>query len=197
MPKLKKNIPLILATTFLLTACGGEDVAQRADEIGRQGEAAIAQMEAQYGAQDNLLVEAPDTDAYVKFGGYSDSAFDKVYRYQANVGDVETFIWMTFDNDDMDDQHIAVTLSLRGINEVGEYTLDRQRNGNIYIEIDEMAFRTDAGNAVVNLTSISGDYLEGTFSATNVARTQSSGEEIIEIEQAQFKLPLNDMRRKR
>lgn len=197
MSALNIKASIVLSSAFLLAACGGEDVAQRAEEAGRLGEAAIAEMEAQYGAEGELLQEAPDTDALVKFGGYSDKTFDKVYRYQANVADRATFIWMTFDNDDMDDQHIAVTLTLRGITDEGEYTLDRQRNGDIYIEIDGIAFRTDAGNAVVNLTSTSGDYLEGTFSAENVARNQNRGDEIIEIEQARFKLPLNDMARNR
>jgi hypothetical protein len=168
----------------------------RAEEMGKRGEQAIQEMEGQYGAGgDDLLPEALNTDVLVNFGGYSDQSFDKVYRYQANVGDGSIFIWMTFDNDDMDDQHIAITLNLQGMGGEGEYTLDRQRNGNIYIEIDGLAFRTDAGNATVTITSASGEYLEGTFSAENVARNQKMGDEILAIKDARFRLPLNDMRR--
>lgn len=197
MPAPTIKLATILVPALLFAACADEDAIQRAEELGRQGEEAIAAMEAQYGAEDDQLKEAPDTDVYLKFGGYSDAAFDKVYRYQANVGDRATFIWMTFDSDDMDEQHIAVTLELNGINSEGEYTLDRQKNGNIYIEIDQLAFRSDTGNAVVNLTSTSGDYLEGTFSAFSVDRSQNRGDESIDIKEARFKLPLNDMRRNR
>lgn len=192
---MEKATPILLVSSVLLAACGGEDVAERADEIGRQGEAAIGEMEAQFGAQGDLLEEAPNTEAFVQFGGFSDRSFDKVYRYQANINTQEAFIWMSMDGNEMDDENIAITLSLRGISEVGEHTLDRQRNGDIYIELDGLAFRTDAGNAVVNLTSTTGDFFEGTFSATNVARSQNKGPEVIEIEEARFKLPLNDMRR--
>lgn len=191
---MKKTTPIMLATAVLLSACGGDDVAERAEEIGRQGEAAIAEMEERFGSQVDLLEESPNTEAYVQFAGFSDRAFDKVYRYQANISDREAFIWMSMDANEMDDENIAITLSLRGISEVGEHTLDRQRNGDIYIEIDGVAFRTDAGNAVVNLTSTSGDFLEGSFSATDVSRSQDRGPEVIQIEEARFKLPLNDMR---
>jgi len=189
------NMLFIFGCALVLGACGGDESVERAQELGEQGEAAIADMESAYGAGEELLVEAPDTEVNIEFGGHSNDTFSKVYRYQANVADRSTFIWMTLDNNDMDDQHIAVTVQLNGINEVGEYTLDRQRNGNIYIEMDQIAFRTDAGNATVKLTSTSGDYLEGSFSATNVARNQNRGDEVIEIKDARFKLPLNDMRR--
>ncbi|GEM_PF-4758161 len=194
MNKTKLFVTLILS--FSLFACGdAEQIAQRAEEIGKEGEKAIAEMEAQYGTGDDLLPEAPKTDVQFSFSGYNEQTFDKVYRYQANVGDRASFIWMTFDNNDMDDQHIAVTIDLAAFNGEGEYVLDRQKNGNIYIEIDGLAFRTDAGNSTVNITSASGEYLEGTFSATNVARNQNMGKEIINIENGRFKLPLNDMRR--
>jgi hypothetical protein len=191
MTTLNMKAPVLMACTALLVGCSAEDTAQRAGEMG---DAAIAQMEEQYGSADDLLPEAPNTDVYLKFSGYSDREFDKVYRYQANVTDRDSFIFMTFDNNDMDEQHIAVTITVRGINSEGEYTLDRQRNGDIYIEMDGIAFRTDAGNAVVNLTSTTGDYLEGSFTAQNVGRNQNRGDEVINIEEARFKLPLNDMR---
>lgn len=193
------KVHLLLAgvAAFLVSACGGgEELDKRMEQVAKQGEQAIQDMEDQYGVEGELLKEAPNTDVLVAFGGYTDQSFDKVYRYQANVGDRAMFIWMTFDNDDSDDQHIAITLDLAGISSEGEYKLDRQRNGNIYIEIDGIAFRSDAGNATVNITSASGEYLEGTFSGQNLARSQNRGDEIISIENARFKLPLNDLRRK-
>jgi hypothetical protein len=166
-------------------------------EIGEQVSKQIEETENQYGGsgEEGMLTEAPDTDVMFSISGYKDQTFEKVYRYQANVGDQATFIWMTFDDNDMDEQHIAVTLDLGGISEEGEYTLDRQKNGNIFIEIDGLAFRTDAGNGTVNVTSASGDYLEGTFTAENVERNQQMGDEVLTAVNGEFKLPLNNMKR--
>lgn len=192
-----KLLSLFLAAT-LVVACGnGDELVKRAEEAAKQGEQALSEMEDHYGGVGgDLLQEAPNTDVQVSLDGYSQQSFDKVYRYQANINESSTFIWMTFDNNDMDDQHIAVTLDLAGISGEGEYVLDRQRNGNIYLEIDGLAFRSDAGNAKVKITSASGEYLEGTFSAEQITRTQNRGSEVISIKDARFKLPLNDMRRK-
>lgn len=185
----------VIGICIILSACSDSNITERAEEIAKVGEQAIQEIEDQYGmGGDDLLPEASNTNVLVNFSGYSDQSFDKVYRYQANVADSSAFIWMTFDNNDMDDQHIAVTLDL-AISGEGEYILDRQKNGNIYIEIDGLAFRTDARNGTVNITSASGEYFEGTFSAENVARNQNMGDEIINITEARFKLPLNDMRR--
>ena len=176
-----------------LVSCG-EKTAEKISQLGNEN---IEEMENQYGPEGDLLPEAPNTNVSVTFGDYNNQTFDKVYRYQANVSDSETFIWMTFDNNDSNDQHIAVTLSLRGITKEGEYTLDRQKNGDIYIEMDQKAFRSDAGNAFVKLSSVSGEYMEGTFSVKNASRTQNKSEEKIDIIEAKFKLPLKDMRRKK
>lgn len=194
---MKNTTPLFLiAICLTLNACSDNSITQKAEEIGKAGKRAIETMEEQYGSEtDDLLPEALNTNVLVNFSGYVEQSFEKVYRYQANVADEATFIWMTFDNDDMDDQHIAITIDLAGISDEGQYTLDRQKNGNIYIEIDGLAFRTDAGNGTVNITSASGEYLEGTFSAENVARNRNMGSEVITIKDAKFKLPLNNMRR--
>lgn len=184
---------------FVISSCGEglDDRMNEIAEIGEQVSKQIEETENQYGGsgEEGMLTEAPDTDVTFSMSGYTDQTFDKVYRYQANVGDQAMFIWMTFDKNDNDEQHIAVTLDLAGIAEEGEHILDRQKNGNIFIEIDGLAFRTDAGNGTVNITSASGDYLEGTFTAENVERSQKMGEEILTAVNGEFKLPLNNMKR--
>ncbi len=191
---MKLTIYVILFTSLVTLYGCGSSTESAADKIAKLGEEAVAEMEEQ-SSDDELLPPVPNTEVDIQFGGYSERSFEQIYRYQANITDRNIFIHMVLDNDDYDEQHIALTFDLQ-FNEVGEYVLDRTKNGNIYIEIDGLAFRTGKENAQVQIKSISDGFIEGVLSVNNAERSQSgAGNELITIESSTFKLPLNDMRR--
>ncbi|MEO1098735.1 MAG: hypothetical protein AAFX57_13435 [Bacteroidota bacterium] len=190
-----KAITTLILSVYLITLCGcGSGQESAADKIAKLGEEAVAEIEEQSG-DDELLPPVPNTEVDIYFDGYSEQNFQEVYRYQANIANRSMFVHLVLDNNDYDDQHIALTFDLQ-FNEVGEYVLDRSKNGNIYIEIDGLAFRTGENNAEVKINSISDGYIEGVFLANNVERSQSGeGNELITIKPSTFRLPLKDMRR--
>ncbi|MEO0552208.1 MAG: hypothetical protein AAF149_03340 [Bacteroidota bacterium] len=190
-----KAITTLIFSVCLIILCGcGSGQQSAADKIAKLGEEAVAEMEEQSG-DDELLPPVPNTEVDIYFDGYSEQNFQEVYRYQANITNQSMFVHVVLDNNDYDEQHIALTFDLQ-FNEVGEYVLDRTKNGNIYIEIDGLAFRTGESNAQVKINSISDGYIEGVFSANNVERNQSGeGSELITIKPSTFRLPLKDMRR--
>ena len=184
-----KKINSLIVVVLLAVLCGCGNIKEKAAKIADQ-----AKEEQQQSSDDDLLPPAPNTEVDIHFAEYSDQDFTNVYRHKANVKDKAMFIWMTLDNDDYDDQHIALTFTLN-FSEVGEYALDINKNGNLFEEIDGLSFRSAEGNAQITINSMADGFIEGTFSAENVARSNAKdGDELISIKPSSFKLPMKDMR---